>query len=118
MDLDVIVSQAHEIIDTDVKNKYGSDTYITGHTDQDIKKHVTEHMLHANVRLALTLRHLMQLNQQLQQHMHSTDEETGHTILDANSMKHYLATTNQIIGIYKLGDCNKLLFSSSNSQPK
>ena len=111
MSVETVAAQASLLIAEEARRKYGAGAELQGHEPADVRRHITEHMLHANVTLACTLRQLLELAEQLRRQIHTVDEETGQRVIDAAQMKNYLALTNQIAAIYKLGDGAKLLFA-------
>jgi hypothetical protein len=113
MSTDVIAGQASDLIDKELSKRnivagtINKDMYSTA----QIKRHISEHMLHPNVTLAVQLRHLLELSEKMRSQIYCNDEETNETVLDTQQLKNYLALTNQISSVYKLGENNKLLFS-------
>lgn len=110
MDIDVMAQQISEIIALEARARFGDNVPLEGHDVESVRQHITQHMLHAPVALACTLRNLTGLAEQLRQQVYTVDEETGLRVLDAAQVKNYLAMVNQITTIYKLGDANRLLF--------
>ena len=100
MNVDTISEQVSTIIETEIRSKYGDDVALEGCSPGDIRRHITEHMLHANVTLAVTLRRLLELSDQLRSQVHTVDEETGQTVVDAAHMRNYLAVTSQITNLH------------------
>lgn len=113
MSVDVIAEQASILIKQECEKQYGTNINLQGTTAIDIKTHIEEHMLHANVCLAVTLKDLIGISKHLKKLIYSVDEETGNCSLDSAQLKNYSTVVNQIASIYKLGDGNKLLFSKS-----
>lgn len=114
MSVDVIATQASLLIRQECEKQYGADVHLEGIDAADIKLHIEEHMLHANVCLAVTLKDLIGISKHLKKLIYSVDEESGNCCLDSAQLKNYSAIVNQIASIYKLGDGNKLLFSKSS----
>lgn len=112
MALDTITKQCSQVIEQEIFRRNpcnGSD--VTGFTPADVKRHITDHMLHPNVKLALTLRDLLRVNEQLRVGVFAKDDESDTTIVDQCTLKNYLAVTAQISAIYKVGESGRLLFS-------
>lgn len=114
MTIPTIAQQACCIITSETKSKYGIDMP-QDVLQAEVQRHIKEHMLHANVTLAVTIQGLLELKQILRQRLQYVDEESGETVIDSSNIKNYLAVTNQIIGVYKTGDHNKLLFAHTNT---
>eukprot|EP00961_Rhodomonas_salina_P297159 3936992-Rhodomonas_salina.1 len=115
MSVEVIAKQCSLLIQQEARKQYGPDTVLEGSSTAHITKHISSHMLHANVTLALAVHSLLELNTQLRKQIYTVDENTGDSVIDVAQLKNYLLTTNQITSIYKLGDANKLLFSKMNT---
>lgn len=118
MCIEAMASQASALIREEVTNRYGPDANLEGTSPAAVQRHIKQHMLHANVALAVTLRGLLELSDELRRQIHTVDEETGQRIIDVAQVKNYLALTNQVAGLYKLGDGSKLLFSRSGAEKK
>lgn len=114
MHIDVIAKQASLVLAQQIVKQYGSEGSLTGTDEASIKMHITDHMLHANVALAVTLKDLLQLSKDISCSLFTTDEDSGHRSLDTTQFKNYTMVINQITAIYKLGDGNKLLFSRAH----
>lgn len=77
---------------------------------RDVVRHVREHMLAPNVKMAGVLRSLTSLAETLRESLHQRDPESGDVLIDLKSTDMYLKTLNQISNVYKM-DSNKLMFS-------
>ncbi len=116
MSLDTIAHQCSLIIEQDIQRRNPCNAAeVQGYAADDIRRHITEHMLNPHVTLALTLRNLVDLNEKLRQNVFSHDPETDATVLDQSSLKHYLAVTAQIASIYKIGEAGRMLFARSGN---
>jgi hypothetical protein len=111
MALETIAEQASQSIVDDVRTEFGEAGDLAGSAPADVRRHVARHMLQANVALAVTLRGLLEVAEQLRGQIHTVDEETGQQIVDAAQVRNYLAVTAQVAGLYKLGDGARLLFA-------
>jgi hypothetical protein len=111
MHIDVIAKQASLVLAQQIVKQYGNEGSLNGADEAAVKVHIKDHMLHANVALAVTLKDLLQLSRDISGALFVTDEESGHRSLDITQFKNYTMVINQITAIYKLGDGNKLLFS-------
>lgn len=118
MGVETLAGQAELVISEGVRKKYGeaAAAALQGHTARHVARHVRGHMLHASVVLGNTLRGLVELGDQLRQQIHTVDEETGQRVIDATQVKNYLAVTNQVANLYKLGQSERLLFSGRESR--
>lgn len=112
MSLETISNQCSLVIEEEIRRQNPCNANeVLGYAPRDIRRHITEHMLHPNVTLGLTLRRLVDMNEQLRQGVFSKDPETDQKVLDQSTLRNYLSVTSQITSIYKLGETGKLLFS-------
>lgn len=111
MSLETIAEQASLKIVEDVRAEYGESESLAGSAPAEVRRHITRHMLQANVALAVALRGLLDVSEQLRLQIHTVDEETGQHIIDAAQVRNYLAVTAQVAALYKLGDGARLLFA-------
>lgn len=77
---------------------------------RDILRHIQEHMLHPNVKVASILRSLVTLAETLRGTIHQVDSESGTVMIDLKSTDMYLKTIASIKAVYAL-DSNKLLYN-------
>lgn len=80
---------------------------------RDILRHIREHMLAPNVKIASVLRSLITLAETLRGTLHQRDPETGDIIIDLKSTDLYLKVLTQIRNVYTM-DNNKLLYGSQS----
>jgi hypothetical protein len=111
MSVETIAEQASAQIEEAVQTRYGEAGDLAGSSPAHVRRHVRNHVLHANVALAVTLRGLLEVSDQLRRQIRTVDEESGQTIIDAAQVSNYLAVTAQVAGLYKLGDGARLLFA-------
>lgn len=81
---------------------------------RDIIRHITEHTLSPNVKMAAVLRSLVSMAETLRGTIHQQDPASGDVIVDLKSTEVYLKVLTQISTTYKM-DGNKLMFNHSNS---
>lgn len=84
--------------------------YARGAEVDSIKRHVTEHMLSPQVKLAAVLRSLTTLAETLRATLHQKDPHTGEILIDLKSTEAYLKVLSQLCSTYKM-EPGKLLFS-------
>lgn len=80
-----------------------------GARKRDIIRHITEHMLAPNVKMAAVLRSLVTVAETLRGTMHQRDPVTDEVIVDLKSTEMYLKVLTQITTTYKM-DGSKLMF--------
>jgi hypothetical protein len=73
--------------------------------------HIMEHSLNPSLQMALMLRSLLRLRDDVQKNLRHVDEE-GNTTVDPKLVETYLKVQNQIMTLYKTNEVNKLLFSN------
>jgi len=78
----------------------------------EIKRHITEHMLHPRVKLAVQLHSLTVMQQEVAKCCVVQDIESGERIVNPQAMRAYLSLCSQVAGVYKLGE-DKLLFTNA-----
>ena len=76
----------------------------------EIKRHITEHMLHPRVKLAVQLHDLTVMQKEVAKCCVVQDVESGERIVNPQAMRAYLSLCSQVSGVYKLGE-DKLLFT-------
>lgn len=113
MSADVMAEQASELIKGQLERKGLRD--VPGCEPSDVRRHIQNHMMHANVALGSTLRNLVSLNNILYRHIVNSAEGEESTGIDSRQLRDYLAVTSQITAIYKVGESNKLLFAQSGA---
>ena len=82
-------------------------------TSAEIKKHITEHMLHPRVKLALQMQEMSRMQRQVGKCCISADVETGEQTINPQAMRVYLTLCSQISGVYKLGE-DKLMYNQGS----
>ena len=81
-------------------------------TTAEIKKHITEHMLHPRVKLALQLHELTKMQKDVSKCCVVNDVETGERTVNPQAMRVYLTLSSQVSALYKVGE-DKLIFNNS-----
>ena len=76
----------------------------------EIKRHITEHMLHPRVKLAVQLHDLTIMQKEVAKCCVVQDVESGERMVNPQAMRAYLSLCSQVSGVYKLGE-DKLLFT-------
>jgi hypothetical protein len=105
MSLDSLIEQSKYLLDqVDV----GSDA-----TTAEIRKHVTEHMLHPRVKLALQMQEMSRMQKEVCKCCISADGDTGERTINPPAMRVYLSLCSQISGVYKLGE-DKLMYNQGS----
>ena len=110
MTVENMAVQCKQVIDSALDQRQAPPEARVGTSVNDIACHIKHHMLHPSVTLAMSLRHLLRLNDRIQCQM-CVEEGNGQVVVDSLQVKNYLAVLNQITMIYKMGENNKLLFS-------
>lgn len=88
-----------------------------GHDHADIKAHIQNHVLIPSVKISSVLRSLILLLDKLEAGLVNTSDEDV-TIIDAKNVGIYLKTVNEIMQIYKTGECGKMMFGDMTHQHK
>ena len=104
MALDSLVTQSKFILDN-VEPESNA-------TTAEIKKHITEHMLHPRVKLALQLHELTKMQKDVSKCCVVNDVETGERTVNPQAMRVYLTLSSQVSALYKVGE-DKLIFNNS-----
>lgn len=99
-----LCDQIHEVIHEAYPGAIGAST-------NDISKHITLHMINANVKISSTIRTMSGISDAIRQNIFKRDEEAGNVVLDKVSAELYLKFVNQIITLYKV-DGSKSLFGA------
>ena len=76
----------------------------------NVLRHLREHVLAPNVRMASIVRSLITLAETLRSTLHQIDEDTGDVVVDVRNTELYLKVISQIHAVYKT-DLSKALFS-------
>jgi len=74
-----------------------------------VLRHMREHVLLPNVRMASIVRSLIALAETLRCTLQQIDEETGEVMVDIRNTELYLKVINQIHNVYKT-DASRMLF--------
>lgn len=82
---------------------------------RDVLRHIHEHMLHPNVKMASVLRSLVTLAETLRTSVYQRDAETNEVMVDIKGTDSYLKVLAQISNVYKM-DGSKMLFSTNGSE--
>lgn len=85
-----------------------------GHSMEQVKEHITLHILTPNVKVACILRSLINLMDKLEQSLITVNEDET-TVIDSKNVSIYLKVISEIMQIYKTGDCSKLTFAETRS---
>jgi hypothetical protein len=94
-------------ISDDLNEKYPD---ARGADPSKVLEHIESHSLHPICKIAVMLRSLTKLTEDIQQSMRKQDDE-GNVFMDTKLIEVYLKTQSQILSIYKTVESNKLLFS-------
>ena len=105
MALDSLITQSKYLLD---QVDIGSDCSIA-----QIKTHVTSHMLHPRVKIALQLHDMVKMQQEVSKCCVVDDVETGGKTINPQAMRVYLTLCTQVTGVYKMGE-DKLTFNQSS----
>jgi hypothetical protein len=84
-----------------------------GTSINNILQHIESHSLHPVCKMAVMLRSLLRLTEDLQHNMRKHDED-GNLIMDPKLIEMFLKTQTQIMSIYKTVETNRLLFSEKS----
>jgi len=102
MSLDSLVEQSKYLLDT--VDEYSKCTHAT------IRSHITEHMLHPRVKLALQLQDMTKMQSDVCKCCVVNDVETGERTVNPQAMRVYLTLCAQVSTVYKMGE-DKLTFN-------
>ena len=102
MALDSLITQSKYLLD---RVDAGSNCSIS-----QIKIHVTTHMLHPRVKLALQLQDMVKMQQDVAKCCVVDDIEAGGKTINPQAMRVYLTLCTQVTGVYKMGE-EKLTFN-------
>ena len=105
--LDSLITQSKYLLD---RVDIGSNCSLS-----QIKVHVTSHMLHPRVKLALQLQDMVNMQQEVSKCCVVDDVETGGKTINPQAMKVYLTLCTQITGVYKIGE-EKLTFNQASTE--
>jgi hypothetical protein len=103
MGVDQLAGVVHEILSRHVPDAQGIGL-------DDVKAHITNHLLSSSVRVAGILRSLLDLTDRLQGILMTVDED-GNIVVDAKNVAVYLKVVSETMQMYKTGDPCKLMFS-------
>jgi hypothetical protein len=104
MALDSLITQSKYLLD---RVDVGSNCTIA-----QIKMHVTSHMLHPRVKLALQLLDMVKMQQDVSKCCVVDDVEQGGKTINPQAMRVYLTLCTQVTAVYKMGE-DKLTFNQS-----
>ena len=102
MALDSLITQSKYLLD---RVDVGSNCSVS-----QIKRHVTCHMLHPRIKLALQLQDMVKMQQEVSKCCVVDDVETGGKTINPPAMRVYLTLCTQVAGVYKMGE-EKLTFN-------
>jgi hypothetical protein len=77
-----------------------------------VRRHITEHMLHPRVKLALQLQDMARMQQEVGKCCVVNDVESGEKTINTQAMRVYMTLCSQVVGVYKLGE-ERLTFNNS-----
>jgi hypothetical protein len=78
-----------------------------------IRRHITEHMLHPRVKLALQLQEMSKMQKEVTKCCVVSDADTGERTVNPQAMRVYLTLCSQVSALYKVGE-DKLIFNNSS----
>lgn len=79
-----------------------------------LQRHITDHMLHPRVRVAMQIRELSEMQRRVTPCCVTFDEETGQHTVNPHAMRTFLTLSNQIHNSYKTGE-EKMLFNMQST---
>lgn len=82
----------------------------------EVREHISSHMLQPGVRVACLMRSLLKLVTKLETTTTTYDPETKETVVDGKSLSAYLKVISEVMSMYRTGEVNKLLFSPSDGK--
>lgn len=85
---------------------------------EEVREHISSHMLQPGVRVACLMRSLLKLVTKLENTTMTHDPDTNETVVDAKALSAYLKVVSEVMTMYRTGEVSKLLFSSSSNDPK
>lgn len=100
------------------QSKYMLDTLVPGNNNntEQVRLHITEHMLHPRVKLALQLHEMTRMQKDLSKCCVVYDVESGEKNVNQQAMRVYLTLSSQISAVYKLGAAGeeKLMYNQAS----
>lgn len=106
MALDSLITQSKYLLD---RVDVGSECSFS-----QIKTHVTSHMLHPRIKLALQLHDMVKMQQDVSKCCVVDDVEAGGKTINPQAMRVYLTLCTQVAGVYKIGE-DKLTFNQASN---
>ena len=82
----------------------------------EVREHITSHMLQPGVRVACLMRSMLKIVAKLENTTMTHDAETNETVVDAKALSAYLKAVSEVMSMYKTGEVGKLLFSSTDGK--
>ena len=82
----------------------------------EVRQHITSHMLQPGVRVACMMRSLLKLVTKLEDTTMAVDPETNEMVVDSKSLTAYLRVVSEVMSMYKTGEVSKLLFSPNEGK--
>jgi hypothetical protein len=76
-----------------------------------VARHIRQHMLAPNVRIADMMRHLLKLCETLRRSLERVDPDTGENIVDRGNVDTYLKVVTKVMDMYKMSETSKMLFA-------
>jgi hypothetical protein len=107
MALDSLITQSKYLLD---RVDIGSDCSIS-----QIKTHVTSHMLHPRIKLALQLQNMVKMQEEVSKCCVVDDVEAGGKTINPQAMRVYLTLCTQVSSVYKMGE-DKLTFNQASAE--
>jgi len=80
----------------------------------EVREHISSHMLHPGVRVACIMRSLLKLSDKLEGITTSYDPETGQTVVEGKNVAVYLKVVSEVMQMYRTGEVSRLLFAPPN----
>jgi hypothetical protein len=82
-------------------------------TPAQIRRHITDHMLHPRIKLALQLQEMSKMQKDVKKCCVVNDVESGEHTVNPQAMRVYLTLCSQVSALYKVGE-DKLIFNNSS----
>jgi hypothetical protein len=105
MSIDSLVTQSKFLLDNVEVN---SNTTLV-----QLKRHITDHMMHPRIKLALQLQEMCNMQNEIKKCCVTNDAETGERTVNPQAMRVYLTLCSQVSALYKVGE-DKLIFNNSS----
>jgi hypothetical protein len=80
----------------------------------EIRLHITTHMLHPRVKMALQIHEMSAMQREVSKCCVAADPESGEKVINPQATRVYLTLCSQIANVYKLGEDNKLMYTQTS----